>query len=650
MASRTSLAGLRERLVMDPREAVNKLWRDEHVNLDLETGGLSPWKDPIATVQLYGVESGTECVLHIRGRMPDFLRKYLSRPDVEFTGHNVSSFDMLFLANNGVDIYAPSWYDTLLAECVIATGNRHTVRVDLGSSAKRRLGIQVKRELEGGHGGWMNATLTDEQLDYAISDVRKLHLLKAEQEGFAAERGVTTALKLEHAIMPEVVRMTMNGLPFRADLMYQYLDWSAWKAKEARAFLYERLGAVNLNSTPQKVAACARLGFRPMVFNPRSLNSEDGGLAPSMAKEVLAEVANDPDNPFAELAEALMLASTMAQRGKMYNPEFLRRFGVYHGERPGSPVEFEYDPGLRPVLDPSAMAQLRLHARFWQCGTDTGRFSASDPNLQQIPKDARWVFRAPEGHVFFSVDYSQIEVCVAASQSKDAALMKAINEGGEDTHRSIAALQGRKRPEDVTDDERKVAKAQSFRLLFGGGHRGFQAFANMLGLPMTESEAKAIKDQFFGTFQGLARERALAYGMASRRGPIVLRLPTTMRRVLTGWDAKATTILNTKVQGGAAAGMKYAILEFKKRHLHYNGAVVHDETCGAVPERMAEEYVHEVCDAMVEGMGRVIPDVKVRVAPKVGRSWAAQDPDLRPWLEAEGRVPRLTQELEEATA
>lgn len=86
-----------EQVIFDSREAVAALAEDAEIAIDLETGGLSPWLDPIAVISMYGVQSGTTALLHVRGFLPDFLRDFLNSPGKLYIGHNCAGFDSLSL-------------------------------------------------------------------------------------------------------------------------------------------------------------------------------------------------------------------------------------------------------------------------------------------------------------------------------------------------------------------------------------------------------------------------------------------------------------------------------------------------------------------------------------------------------------------------
>lgn len=640
-------------LVRDPREACHKLERDPEITVDIETSGLSPFLDKIATVQLYGVKTGTKCLLHLRGQVPQYLMDFLSE-DRELNFHNGVGFDLMFLANAGMDIDGPRYYDTLVGECTVVASDRRDIRKSLQASVKRRLGTTIDKDIE--HGGWMNPVLTEKQVLYGIGDVTKLHLLKEEQLKVAREHGMMRAIELEMAIIPEVVRMTLNGLPFSVDRLLEYLEQQRRKAIEARGRIFEAarpLGLnpryktvydretfkngkakptkvldpsappINLNTPAQKVALLNHVWeqeYGPEYEGTSFDGSPKRGHFKSSGKPVLLDVAmsaeeGQPLTRVQQLAEDLLVASSTGQRQKVWSEAWAQRYAIRQD-----------DPGWEFV-----------HARFWQAGTDTFRFSSSDPNLQQVPRDMRWVFQAPEGHKFVACDYAQIEVRVAAAIHHDRNMLRAIAEGTSDLHAALAAqMNGLEHDVDWEAEPfksiRKRSKAQVFTLLFGGWWPLLYDYARLQGIRCTPEDAKEWHDQFFDTFPDLRQGKIDAFSTAKRARaggyPIVLRLANSARRVLMGPSCRGTVILNTMAQSTAGVGIKYGILECRKRGLTHIGGQVHDELDSWVPENEAEEYAVAKMEAMIEGMHKVV-DVKVGVEASIGPSWGEADKHLR---------------------
>lgn len=564
-----------DKIIRVPEMAMARMINDSWIGLDLETSGLSPWKDKIAVITLYGKDSRETAVLHVRGRIPEPLKAFLSDPRRNFITHNGGGFDMLFLATHGVDIQEPTWYDTLVGEGCALVSNRRDVSRSLQASLQRRLKVEVKKDQR--LSNWMQVELTPEQVEYCADDVRHLPNLMASQQEKVAGTTQERALLTELRLLPVVAKMSLNGLPFDEGGLEAYLADGAQSLLEESEWLFEKFGRpINLGSVPQLKAALADLRI----------------FLPSTDKEHLKILELYGAEEQAEVAEHLLKWKYGAQRKKMYTPEWVKKY----------------------VTDGW------VHARFWQVGTDTGRFSSSEPNLQQVPGDMRFLFGNLPGYKIVSVDYSQIEVRVAAKVANDQVLLQALNE--EDIHTAIAAQIFDKKPEDVSKAERKMSKAMSFTLLFGGGAGTLYDYSRMSGGSITKEECQELVSRFFGRFRGIAEMKRKAKMRADWRSPVPITLPTGLRRILVGDTLTATRLLNTVVQGSAAAGLKYGILEASDRGLDdYLGATVHDELVSAVPTREAEEYGHELSEAMIAGMLRAIPDTPVKVEAKIGDTW-----------------------------
>lgn len=561
-----------------PADVASTLMSAPELMLDLETTGLSPWRDEVALVQLYDERTKTALLLRTpEDWQPDkWFIDLFARPRL-FVGHNISQFDLHFLANAGVPWDRSRYYDTLVAEGVVASADRHDVSKSLRASVKRRTGMVVDKDIE--HGGWRNEELSDKQLQYAVTDVLVLPELKRAQLEKAEETEQTGAVDMEMEVLPTFVRMTLNGLPINLDNLDEYIRQQEAKAADAEGVLRARLGNINFNSSVQLKKALAAAGIE----------------MDSTRKESLVDtILFDPESENAKLLQAILDWRAPNKRTSMYGSEEWR-------------AKFIAPDG-------------RVHARFWQAGTDTFRVSSSDPNLQQVPKDGRWIFGGLAGHKMVSCDYSQIEVRIAAEVAGDDVLMEMLDK--EDVHTAIASAVFKVPPDQVSKRIRKLAKAMVFTLLFGGSPQVLYNYARRNGSDITFEEATGLFVQFFDTFQGLGRTRQKAKAIASSRKVLVIRLPNGGRRVLVGQKLSPQVILNTTVQGPAAIGMKFGMIEAGKRGLDcYLGATVHDELVACVPDREVEDYSKELEDAMLVGMRKVVHKCPVKAECKVGDVW-----------------------------
>lgn len=251
----------------------------------------------------------------------------------------------------------------------------------------------------------------------------------------------------------------------------------------------------------------------------------------------------------------------------------------------------------------------RIHTSFNQCVTATGRLSSSDPNLQNIPvrgedgKEIRKCFcplsnSTGEKSLFFSADYSQIELRVMAHLSQDPAMMQAFNEGY-DVHASTAATVYGKSREEVTRDERTKAKRANFGLIYGISSWGLSQ-----SLQIDRKEAKALMDGFFETFPKVKEYMEESKRKASETGYATTLLHR--RRYLPDINSGNATVrgfaernaINAPIQGTAADIIKIAMIRiynrFKENGLRSKMILqVHDElNFSVVPEE--KDIVQEI--------------------------------------------------------
>ncbi len=212
-----------------------------------------------------------------------------------------------------------------------------------------------------------------------------------------------------------------------------------------------------------------------------------------------------------------------------------------------------------------------IHTSFNQAVTATGRLSSSDPNLQNIPvrgedgKEIRRCFVPEEGCLFFSADYSQIELRVMAHLSGDENMIEAFRKG-HDIHAATAAKIYRKTIDEVTRDERTKAKRANFGIIYG-----ITVFGLAERLDISRDEAKALIDGYFETFPRVrdymeqakqtAREKGYAETLFHRRR----YLPDITSRNATVRNFAERNAINAPIQGSAADIIKIAMARIHRR-------------------------------------------------------------------------------------
>ncbi|COR28484.1 DNA polymerase I-3'-5' exonuclease and polymerase domains [Streptococcus pneumoniae] len=279
-------------------------------------------------------------------------------------------------------------------------------------------------------------------------------------------------------------------------------------------------------------------------------------------------------------------------------------------------IQSTYVIGLQDWI----LADGKIHTRYVQDLTQTGRLSSVDPNLQNIParlEQGRLIRKAfvPEWEdsVLLSSDYSQIELRVLAHISKDEHLIKAFQEGA-DIHTSTAMrVFGIERPDNVTANDRRNAKAVNFGVVYGISDFGL---SNNLGI--SRKEAKAYIDTYFERFPGIknymdevvreARDKGYVETLFKRRR----ELPDINSRNFNIRGFAERTAINSPIQGSAADILKIAMIQLDKALVAggYQTKMllqVHDEIVLEVPKSELVEMKKLVKQTMEEAIQLSVP-------------------------------------------
>jgi DNA polymerase-1 len=301
--------------------------------------------------------------------------------------------------------------------------------------------------------------------------------------------------------------------------------------------------------------------------------------------------------------------------------------GLVLEHRSLSKLKGTYVDALPLLIDP---ADGRIHTTFNQSGAATGRLSSSDPNLQNIPirteisRRIRAAFVAPEGRRLVSADYSQIELRILAHYSKDPALLESFRRG-EDVHTRTAAETFETAPDQVTPDQRRIAKVLNFGIAYG-----LSAFGLAARLDLPRDRAQGIIDAYFRRYAGVRRWLDQTVADAKRTGSVRTlwgrerALPEIGSRNPGLRMAAERMAVNTPIQGTAADVVKVAMLRVHAALPAASAASrlllqVHDELVVEAPEGDVAP-VEELLRREMMQSGSL--DVPLEVEVGHGRSWA----------------------------
>jgi P4 family phage/plasmid primase-like protien len=553
------------------RALAEELAGQQYIGLDLETTGLDPHQDRIRLMQLSTPEQ-TWLIDAYHVPVTE-LKAVLEGGPIKIIQN--AKFDWGFLYAQG--IWLEPVFDVMLADQVI---HHRSYGRGLGDLAQDYLDMEVPKELQ--TSDW-SGDLKDEQLEYAERDAAILPSLASAITGRVRELKLEQVIDLENKALPAIAWMEFQGVGFDLDAWQALADKAEIRVKELRETLdqlaLEGIGGrrVDWDSPKQVKEALNFLGV----------------VVPDTKEETLQ--AHKTAHP---VVAVLLDHREMSKRAGTYGVDWLRYLNMETG---------------------------RIHADWKQIGAESGRMACKNPNLQNLPrsKDYRACFRADPGKVFIKADYSQIELRIAAEISGDKNLLKAF-QNRQDVHVLAATYIIGKEASTVTADERQLAKAVNFGLIYGLGAKRLAVQAGQdYGIQLSEERATEIRNKYFKAFSGLR-------DWQRRQGQETLtRAPSGRWRT---WSKTPpyTQLLNTPVQAAAADGMKLALAELCNTWTPdlvgcYPVLVIHDELIVEAPEDKADQAAEWVKRAMITGMGQLLNQVLVEVEVVVCHSYAGKE-------------------------
>lgn len=271
----------------------------------------------------------------------------------------------------------------------------------------------------------------------------------------------------------------------------------------------------------------------------------------------------------------------------------------------------------------------RIHTSWRADGTRTGRMSSSNPNLQNIPVKGEWgskiraFFVAPKGSSLLAADYNQIELRVMAHMSQDPELIK-IFKSNKDIHATTAGWVFKKKPEEITKDERRVAKTVNFGVLYG-----ISAFGLATQLKIDPKTSQEFIDRYYQRFAKVKDYQEKILNEAKEKGYLetlggfrryILELKSPNYQIRSAGERMA---INMPIQGTAADIIKQAMINldkvFKEKKLGTKMILqVHDELVFEVPQKELKIVTPIIKKEMENSYTLTVP---VIVEIKVGQRW-----------------------------
>jgi DNA polymerase I-like protein with 3'-5' exonuclease and polymerase domains len=591
MATKYELVRTEEQL----RRAVEILSTQAAIGLDTETTDLDPYTSRLRLIQLAAPDAVRIIDLDAfaNGNLrhsEEFasLRELLGAPRPIKIAHN-AKFDAKFIKHNlGTEI--GGLFDTLLASQLIGAGDIEE-RHGLETVASRYLNEQIDKSER--LSNW-NFELSEAQLEYAARDAAILLPLREKLIERLRSQSLVKCAQLEFECVMPVVDIELAGFYMHKDRWLEQLSIVEKRREELAEKLQQVLAEessqgslfggpqrddINLDSHQQLTQALNRLGI-PVPDSTRNWK-----LQP--------------------LAVEYPIIGTLLEYRTVQKA--LTSYGL----------------NMIELINP---ATGRLHADFRQIGAPTGRFSCTNPNIQQVPHslEYRRCFSGhPEGKKLIIADYSQIELRILAEFSNDAGFLQAFNSGA-DLHRVTAAQVFNVPLDQVSKEQRDFAKRLNFGVVYG---IGAQRFSLMTGLSVPEAEN--VLRKYFATYRGLDSYLREAANRAVRDREARTGSGRLVRFRYDEQDRQQISMTqrngkNTPIQGTSADILKRA-LRLLKDDLRDTSAkivnIIHDEIVVEADADEADEIAARVERGMIMAGEEYLQTVPVKVETEIADEW-----------------------------
>lgn len=568
------------------RKLCDFLMTNEILSLDTETTSTNAIEAELVGLS-FAVEENKAFYVPIPAKREEALRIVnIFKPLYEDekilkVGQNIK-YDLEVLANYGVNL-AGKMFDTMIAHYVIQPELYHNMDY-LAEIYLKYKTIHID-ELIGpkGKGQKNMRDLSPEQVyEYAAEDADVTLKLKNILEKELKTNGVEHLFyDIEMPLMPVLASMEMNGVRLDTESLKETSDVLTARMKSIEHKIYELAGEEFNIASPKQVG---EILFDKLKIVEKAKKTKTGQYVTN--EEVLQGLKHKHE----------IVENILEHRG------LKKLLGTYVDALPS-------------LINPRTS---HIHTSFNQTVTATGRLSSSDPNLQNIPvrgedgKEIRKAFIPEPGCLFFSADYSQIELRVMAHLSDDENMIEAFREGY-DIHAATAAKIYKENIEDVSRDQRTKAKRANFGIIYG-----ITVFGLAERLDISRDEAKQLIDGYFETFPKVKEYMEKAKETARQKEYVETLFKR--KRYLKDINSGNATVrgfaernaINAPIQGTAADIIKVAMIKiynrFKKENIRSKMILqVHDELNFSVYPEEKEKVEKIVLEEMQGAFSMKVP-------------------------------------------
>ena len=520
--------------------------------IDIETNSLSSRRGEIKLIAFSDGYSES-----VSRNVDQNLENILKDKSIIKVFHN-AKFDVGFFVSKGYEVN--NYECTLLMAQILGEE-----KLSLKALTEKYLHVELDKGMQ--HSENWQDEITQNHIEYAVKDVHYTKELYYKLLDLLVKRELLMTYEREKRALPAIIMLESNGIN---------MEFNKWDSKldddrklivelEDRIKILLNKEELNINSPKQLVEAIQCYGIK----------------LHSTSDEELAKYSDEH-----EVIRLIRKYRRLQTKIKTYGEKL---------------VAFIDDDN-------------RIRANWRLIGASSGRMSCNNPPLQAMPGNSREFFIADKDHKLICSDYSQIELRVLASISKDETLISYFN-NGIDLHLGTASLVFKKPIDEISKEERQVAKSLNFGIVYGITAYGIQKNLRKSGITTSLEEAEKYRIEFLNVYP---RVKELQDALLKAD-----YIKTLGGRRWQGGRLSMTQRLNLPIQGSAAEGLKeaLALLIERIKDSWRLVMVVHDEILLEVPENDAEEAKEILESCMIEGMEIIINDIPIVVNSSISNNW-----------------------------
>lgn len=600
----------------------------KYIYLDTETTGLDPFLSKVLLIQIRVFDDIYVINRQLLGEeFSKSLIKLINSVDSVVVGHNIKFDSKMIRTDTG--IWLSKLYDTMIAECVLSAGIGKAL-YSLSELTQKYCGIVLnKKDRLSFTEVTADFSFTEQQITYAATDLVYLEEIVTAQMERAESEKLLDIIDLEMKVVSVVSKMEYQGITLDVPHWLVLTEDAEKVADEISKLLtdkiFERLDKSKYSNALEFAnALCIPVKNKRDKVAAESITDIDSVL--DWAKRQFNA------NSTKQMVTSLNLIGVETKDTNAKTLKKLPKDDVIDTILDLREVEKKISTYGRNVIDLINPVTNRIHTDYYQMGTETGRFSSRNPNMQNLPRKGgyREGFISREGFSLISMDYSQQEYRLVGALSKEPKIIEAYV-AGSDMHTATASNRFKKPLSEITSEERNFGKTMNFAILYGTTEFGL-----MRNFSVTKEEALEMLDDFYKGYPKLTAFKNYAEDLIMKLGYSITPLgrrryfpplpvfgsPYELEKITSKMKREG---FNMIIQGGGADITKIALsrmnIENPFEDLFNPILQIHDEIVCEVHDSILNDGLNFMESCMIGAFKPFLGEIPAKVDHRISKRW-----------------------------